>query len=246
MNKSIKSFLIIFFLYFIFLNFYFIFYSNNKYRSSYLFEKNGKIDKIFDFNNVIVNDVNNILITQIPTIDISIKKFKDKSTNQFLTESFLCLQENNLFIQEYQKKNNNLDKNLIKSISLQGGYFYNRKFIDKILIKFNHSESFQQAESSFINYFNFCFNKAFKSNNLAMSYFNFLENEVEKYGKYEFRPNIDQLKSIKIEKLNFEFLIKKYEHKFNALYYLSLICFGLTLSLILNTIFFNFFDKKRK
>ena len=41
-----------------------------------------------------------------------------------------------------------------------------------------------------------------------MSYFNFLENEVEKYGKYEFRPNIDQLKSIKIEKLNFEFLIK--------------------------------------
>ena len=79
-----------------------------------------------------------------------------------------------------------------------------------------------------------------------MSYFNFLENEVEKYGKYEFRPNIDQLKSIKIEKLNFEFLIKKYEHKFNALYYLSLICFGLTLSLILNTIFFNFFDKKRK
>ena len=112
------------------------------------------------------------MITQIPTIDISIKKFKDKSTNQFLTESFLCLQENNLFIQEYQKKNNNLDKNLIKSISLQGGYFYNRKFIDKILIKFNHSESFQQAESSFINYFNFCFNKAFKSNNLSMSYFN--------------------------------------------------------------------------
>ena len=79
-----------------------------------------------------------------------------------------------------------------------------------------------------------------------MSYFNFLENEVEKYGKYEFRPNIDQLKSIKIEKLNFEFLIKNYEHKFNAMYYLSLICFGLTLSLILNTIFFNFFDKKRK
>ena len=53
---------------------------------------------------MIVNDVNNILITQIPTIDISIKKFKDKSANQFLTEGFLCLQENNLFIKEYQKK----------------------------------------------------------------------------------------------------------------------------------------------
>ena len=246
MNKSIKSFLLIFFLYFIFLNFYFIFYSNNKYKSSYLFEKNGKIDKIFDFNHVIVNEVNNILLLKIPTIDIPIKKFKEKSGNQFLTEGFLCLQENNLFIEDYQKKNNNLNKNLIKSISLQGGYFYNRKFIDKILIKFNHSEYSQQADNRFIDYFNFCFNKAFESNNLARSYFNFLEKEVMKYEKYELQSNIDQLKALEINNINFEFLIKKHKFEFNIYYYLSLICFGFTLSLILNTIFFNFFDNKRK
>lgn len=246
MNKSLKSFLTIFFLYFIFLNFYFIFYSNNKYKSSYLFEKKNKIDKIFNFNHTVVDQVKNIIVTKIPVIDNSLKKFKDKSANQFLTEGFLCLQENNLFIDEYQRKNDNIDKNLIKSISLQGGYFYNRKFIDKILIKFNHSKSSQQADDSFVNYFNFCFNKAFKNNNLAQSYFNFLENELMKYEKYEFQTNIDQLKLLKINNLNFKYLIKKREHKLNVYYYLSLICFGFTLSLILNTIFFNFFDTKRK
>ncbi len=246
MNKNFKSFLSIFLLYFIFLNFYFIFYSNNKYKSSYLFEKKNKINKIFSFNNSIVNEVNSTIYSKIPTIDISAKKFKDKSANQFLTEGFLCLQENNLFIEEYQKKNNNLDKNLIKSISLQGGYFYNRKFIDKILIKFNHSKSYQEADDNFIDYFNFCFNRAFKSNNLDRSYFNFLEEEVKKYEKYELQSNIDQLKLINIDNLNFKYLIKKHEYEFNYYYYLSLICFGLTLSLILNTIFFNFFDKKMK
>lgn len=246
MNKSLKSFFIIFSLYFIFLNFYFLFFSNNKYKSSYLFEKRNKIDKIFNFSHDTVYEVNNILVSKIPTLDISTKKFKDQSANQFLTEGFLCLQENNLFIDEYKKKNSNLDKNLIQSISLQGGYFYNRKFIDKILIKFNHSQSYQQADESFIDYFNFCFNKAFQVNNLALSYFNFLEKEVLKYEKYELQSNIDKLKLLKINNLNFDYLIKKYENEFNVYYYLSLICFGFTLSLILNTIFFNFFEKKRK
>ena len=103
--------------------------------------------------------------------------------NQFLTEGFLCLQENHLFIDEYQNKLKSIDKSLIKSLSLQGGYFYNRKFIDKVLIKFNHSKPSNIANKIFFNYLNFCFARSFESHNIIQSYLQFIESEIKKYEK---------------------------------------------------------------
>lgn len=236
----------IFFLYFIFLNFYFNLFSNNKFKTSYLFEKNNTVNNLFFFNQKKINEINNEITKNIPTFDISNKKFQEKMLNQFLTEGFLCLQENNLFIDEYEKKSVSFDKNLIKSLSLQGGYFYNRKYIDKILIKFNHSKNSRQADRSFIDYLNYCFNRSFQANNIIQSYLNFLETEILKYDKFNLLTEIDQLRLEKIQDLDFKYLVKKHKSTFNYYYYLSLICFGFALSLILNTIFSNFFDRKKK
>lgn len=245
-NTKIKSFLLIFFLFFIFLNFYFMFYSNNKYSNSFLFEKEIVGNKFFIINDEkYINTINKIII-DIPTLAISIKKYKNDVMNQFLSEGFLCMQENHLFIDEYQNKFKDIDKSLIKSLSLQGGYFYNRKFVDKVLIKFNHSNSINIANKSFFDYFNFCFARSYKIHDIIYSYLEFIETEIKKYEKKDLIYELNMLKQKKVEINNFNYLLKPFKNGLNYYYYLSLICFGFTLCILLNSIFHNLFIKKTK
>ena len=246
-NIKIKSFFTIFLLFFIFLNFYFFFYSNNKYSKSFLFEKQIVGNKFFIINNdEEYMGIINKIIAEIPNLDISIKKYENDVMNQFLSEGFLCMQENHLFIDEYISKFKDVDKSLIKSLSLQGGYFYNRKFIDKVLIKFNHSSSINKANKSFFDYFNFCFAKSYKSHNIIYSYVEFINSEIKKYEREDLIYELNMLKQKKIEIKDFNYLLKPFKNHLNYYYYFSLICFGFTLCILLNSIFYSFFIKKTK
>jgi hypothetical protein len=246
MNDKLKSFLMIFLLFFIFLNLYFIFYSNNKYSSSFLFDKNLVENKIFISNEKKFKKTIQDTIQEIPNLVATVEKHKNYVLNQFLSEGFLCLQENHLFINEYQNKNKIINKSLIKSISLQGGYFYNRKYIDKVLVKFNHSDSKNIANKYFFHYLNFCFSKSYKTHNIVNSYLEFIKIEVKKINKNSLIDRIEELQKKNKVLENFTYLVKPYNTGLNYYYYLSLVCFGFTLSILLNSIFFSFFEKKTK
>jgi hypothetical protein len=246
MNNKLKSFLIIYLLFIIFLSFYFFFYSNNKYSSSFLYEKKLAEDHFFMLSNKKSKKIVNKIFLEIPTLALTIEEYKNDIFNQFLSEGFLCLQENKLYLNEYQNEFKNIDKNLIKSLSLQGGYFYDRKQVDKVLIKFSHSSPSNLANQNFFNYFNFCFIKSYEIHNITHSYFKFLELELKKYKKDNLIYELNRLPKKNIKIKNFNYLIKPYKTGLNYYYYLSLICFGFTLCVLLNSIFFSFLIKKTK
>ena len=241
--KKFKPFLIISLFYFVVVNIYFIFVSNNKYSTSFIFKKNFLDEKIFLENNKEIIKNYNEIIQNYSYDTLIFHNFKINKLNGFLSEGFLCLQENHLYSNEYYKTNNLKKNQVIGSINLQGAYFYNRKTLDNILIKFNHYKNNNQFKDKFLNYFNYCFNRSYRLNNVDTLVFNFFEANFKKTNEES-----KVLKNISAEnqlEKNFEFLIEFKKTNFNLYYYFSILFFTLTFSLIVFSIFYDVFKKKK-
>ena len=234
--SNIKLLLKIFFSLFLLMNFFFYF-SNNKYYSSYIY--NGK-DAEIKFQIFSNKEKNNFF----PTIEIE-EKFKKKNLNHFLTEGFLCIQENNLFINEFKSKENKKYLKSISSISLQGAYFYNRKNLDKILLKFNHYENTEKVEKVFFNYFNYCFLRSFNIHYNQKEFSQFLLEERMNNNSQIFNNTNLTEEIIFANNNNFASFLYKKKSQINYWYYLSLICFTFTISIIFYSLYLEIFKKKR-
>lgn len=241
--KKIHSFLIITLFFFVIVNFYFIFISNNKYSTSYIFQNNFISEKIFLENNKKIIKNYDEIIKDYSFDKLKFHNFKIKKLNGFLSEGFLCLQENHLYTEDYYKIKNLKKTHLIRSISLQGAYFYNRDVLDKILIKYNHYKNNDEYKKKFLSFFNYCFNRSYHLNNMNESIFNFIELNIDRNNELKVLKN--KITDGK-EKKNFEFLIKFEKTNFNFYYYLSIILFTLTFSLFVFSIFNDVFKKKTK
>lgn len=240
--KKVKPFLILTLFFFVIVNIYFIFVSNNKYSSSYIFQNSFVSEKKFLENNKDTIKNYEEIIGHYSFDRLKFHNFKIKKLNGFLSEGFLCLQENHLFSEDYYKLKDIKKNHLIGSISLQGAYFYNRKVIDKILIKFNHYKNNDQYKETFLSFFNYCFNRSYYLNNVNELIFNFIELNIR---GSELKVLKNKISEGKIKK-NFEFLIKFEKTSLNLYYYLSIILFTLTFSLFTFSIFNDVFKKKIK
>lgn len=240
--KKIQPFLVITLIFFVIVNIYFIFISNNKYSSSYIFQNSFVSEKKFLEN--IKDTIKNYeeIIGDYSFDRLKFHNFKIKMLNGFLTEGFLCLQENHLFSDDYYKLKDIKKNHLIGSISLQGAYFYNRKVLDKILIKFNHYKNSDEYKENFLSFFNYCFNRSYYLNNVDELIFNFIELNIKGSELKVLKNKISEGQTNK----NFEFLIKFKKTSFNLYYYLSIILFTLTFSLFTFSIFDDVFKKKIK
>ena len=213
--KKIQPFLVITLIFFVIVNIYFIFISNNKYSSSYIFQNSFVSEKKFLEN--IKDTIKNYeeIIGDYSFDRLKFHNFKIKMLNGFLTEGFLCLQENHLFSDDYYKLKDIKKNHLIGSISLQGAYFYNRKVLDKILIKFNHYKNSDEYKENFLSFFNYCFNRSYYLNNVDELIFNFIELNIKGSELKVLKNKISEGQTNK----NFEFLIKFKKTSFNLYYY---------------------------
>ncbi len=242
--KKTKPFFIIVLFFFVIANFYFIFISNNKYSTSYVFQNSFISEEKFLENNKEIIKNYDEMIKRYSFDKLSFHNFKIKKLNGFLSEGFLCLQENHLYSEDYYKLKNLKNNQLIGSISLQGAYFYNRDVLDKILIKFNHYQNNNKYKKQFLSFFNYCFNRSYSLNNMNTLLFNFIEKNIkDKNNEFKLLKNkiaIDQTNK------NFEFLIKFEKTSFNLYYYFSIVLFTLTFSIFVYSIFNDVFKKKTK